>query len=377
MIDDVMFVTGAKKVITEQNLKNCITEIGLIALSTSIVFTENMRLSEGVKTESLGLQWLPSARILGTATALLELAKVVKNNWDAIEQRPLKTFKTKVALVDIKRVSNSPLVLIQAKLNSYKKQTTGISYLDSYESQENEFICYVLDIYLRDLANGIANILNSLTIEDVLLPPIPPRFREERPDFMEALIKRVQKRNSLMKDERRHILETVAQLKACAEWANQARRVKFLQNVVTPDEPPYASLRLRSSSAYGSIFEQYSNCRAGSLAAIEKVLYLYKCSYQGQLLPTWEIYRIWCIARLYSTFILYTNMRPPIGEPIMFERIHIEKGILKFPKNKDFQLIGSIDNGEKISITFCFEAELKTNCAKIEMPDIKIIIKIN
>ncbi|GJD23928.1 hypothetical protein RIVM261_088840 [Rivularia sp. IAM M-261] len=360
--------------ISENQLKQCITEIGLLGLSTSIILTEKLRLHEGCKTEYVGLQWLPSARILGTATALLDLAKVVKNNWNAIEKRPLKTIKTEIASVDIKRATCSTYALIQAKLNPYKRQTLGVSRVESHECNENEFLCYVLDVYLRDLGNGIANVLNSLTIEDILLPPIPPKFQQERPHFMAALVERVQKRNILIDDERKKISETVAQLKACAEWASQVRKAKFLENIVTPDEPPYASLRLRGSLTYGSIFEQYLNCRADTMAAIEKVVYLYKCTYQGQLLPRWEIYKIWCIVRLYSTFILYTNMLPPVGEATMFERIRIKRGIIELPKNQDFKLIGYLDNGQSFSIKFCLEPELISNANKITTPDIKLKI---
>lgn len=363
--------------ITEQQLKKCITEVGIIALFTSIILTEKLKLHEGVETENVGLQWLPSARIFNTATALLELAKVIKNNWDTIEQRPLTTFKNQIASVDIKQATSSPFALIQAKLNPYKRQTLSVTRIDSYECQENEFLCYVLEVYLIDLASGIANILNFLTIEDVLLPPIPPKFQQERPKFMAALVERVQNRNILLKDERIKIAKIVLELNACREWATQARQAKFLKNVVTPSEAPSASLRLRNSGTYGSIFEEYSNCRAGSLAAIEKVVYLYKCSYQGQLLPTWEIYKIWCVVRLYSTFILYTNMRPPVGEPTMLERIYIKRGILELPKNQDFKLIGSLDDGQSFSIKFCFQSKLKTNSGEVKIPDIKLIVLTN
>lgn len=367
-------ITKQKLNLTEQQLKQCIAEIGLLALSTSSCVTRQMTVHEGVVSEGVGLQWFPSAKLLATANSLLELAKVVKDNWDALEKRPLRTFVTKVAPVDIRRISFSPKSLIQAKLNPSKRQTIGVTRVESNACIENEFLCYVLDIYLKDLANGIANVLVSLNIEEIVLPNISPKFERERPQFMATLRERIQKRNCLIGDEKGRIAETVSQLRDCAQWATQARSTAFLGSVVTPDEPPSPSLRLTGSPTYGSIFEQYSNCRAGRLAAIESVLYLFKCTYQGQVRPIWEIYEIWCVARLYSTFIIYANMQPPNGEPTMFECIEVKKGMLQLPRNRAFRLQGCLNNGKQFSATFWYNPELRTNSGELIMPDIKVEI---
>lgn len=360
--------------ITEQELKKCITEIGLLALSTSSCVTRKMTVYEAETIEGISLQWFPSAKILATANALLELAKVVKDNWDAIQQRPLKTFSTQIAPMDTRRGNYSPVSLIQAKLNPSKKQTLGITRIESYQCTENEFLCYILEIYLQDLVNGIADILESLTLEKIVIPYIPQRFQNERPNFMAVLQERIEKRNSLITDEKKRIVEIVLRLRDCAEWAAQLRESVFLENVLTPDEPPSPSLRLTGSPTYGAIFEQYSHCRAGSLVTIEKVLYLYECSYRGQIRPTWEIYTMWCIARLYSTFILYANMQPPNGEPTIFECIRPKGRSLELPKNRGFKLVGSLNNGQQFRLTFWYQPELKTESGELKIPDIKVVV---
>ncbi|MFB2879557.1 hypothetical protein [Floridanema aerugineum] len=363
--------------INEEQLKHCIAEIGLLALSTSSCVTRQMTVHEGIENSSLGILWCPSAKLLATANALLDLAKVVKDNWDVLEQRPLKSFITQVASVDIKRVSSSPQSLIQAKLNPFKRQTLTFTRVESNQCTENEFLCYVLDVYLKDLVNGIAKVLTSLKIEEIVIPNISRKFQDERPNFMTDLRKRVQKRNFFIGDEKRRITETVSQLHNCAEWASQARKAGFLEEVTTPDEPPSPSLRLTGSPIYGSIFEQYSNCRIGSLAAIEQVIYLYRCTYQGQVRPTWEIYKIWCVARMYSTFIIYANMQPPKGEPTIFECIQTKRGTLELPRNKAFKLQGKLNDGTEFSITFWYQPELLTHNGELRMPDIKVEVATN
>lgn len=367
-------ITEQQLNLTEQQLKQCVAEIGLLALSTSSCVTRQMtvHLEEGVESEKVGFYWFPSASLLATANALLELAKVVKNNWDIIEKRPLRNFVTEVAPLDIKRMISFPISIIKAKLNPSNRQMLGFTRVESNQCTENEFLCYILDIYLNDLVNGIANILDYLTIEEIVIPPISRKFEELRPDFMEVARERVRRFNRQREDEKRRILETVSQLLSCAEWATQARTTVFLEKVVTPDEPPSPSQRLTGSPAYGPIFEQYSNCRGGSLVAIQRVLYLFRCTYYGQVRPTREIYKIWCVARLYSAFIIDANMKPPSGEPTMFECIQIRRGMLQLPKNQAFRLQGCLNNGKQFSVAFWYQPELRTNSGELRIPDIKV-----
>jgi hypothetical protein len=333
-----------------------------------------MTVYEAETTEGVGLQWFPSAKVIATANALLDLSKVVNDNWDAIEQRPLKTLTTDVAAIDIRRAIYSPLALIQSKLNPSKTKTIGVTRIESYKCTENEFLCYILDVYLKDLANGIANVLESLTIEAIDIPPIPSRFRNERSNFVTEMMERIQQRNILIEDEKKLIKQTVLRLQNCVIRAQQLRESTFLKNVLTPDELPYPSLRLTGSPTYGVIFEKYSNCHTDSLVSIEKVLYLYKCIYQGQVRPTWDIYKIWCVIKFYSSLILYTNMHPPIGEPTIFEDICIKAGILELLKNRAFKLVGNLNNGQTYSMTFWYQPELKTESNELRVPDIKVVV---
>ena len=358
--------------ITDQQLKQCIAEIGLLALSTSSYVTKEIKIYEPETSETSEFKWFPSAKVLSTAKALLELAKVFQDNWDAIQQRPLKTLTTEIAPIDIKRAISSPFLLIQAKLNPTKKQTLGTARTESYKCIENEFICYILDVYLTDLTNGIANILDSLTIEKIVIPYISPKFERERSNFMQAVRERLDQRNNWVDKEKLLVTETVTQLRACVEWATQARKAKFLENVVTPDKPPSPSLRLTGSPTYGGIFQQYSNCCTGNLADIEKILYLYEYTCHGQVRPTWDIYKIWCVVRLYSTFILYTNMQPPDGERTLFECIQTRRGMLELPQNQGFKLTGSLTDGQTFTITFWYQPQLKINVNEFKIPDILV-----
>jgi hypothetical protein len=360
--------------ITDHQLKQCISEIGLLALSTSSCATKEITIYQPETSETSKIKWFPSAKILSTAQSLLELAKVCQDNWDAIQKRPLKTLTTEIAPIYVKRAISSPVSIIQARLNPNKKQILGTATTESYNCVENEFLCYILDVYLTDLTTGIANILDSLNIEKIFIPYISPKIERERPIFMKVVRERLNNRNNWVDNEKKLIAKTIIQLRNCIEWANQARKANFLKNVVTPDQVPFPSLRLTGSPTYGSIFQQYSNCSIGKLAAIEKVLYLYDYTCHLKVIPSWEIYKIWCVVRLYSTFILYANMQPQSGKPTMFECLHIKRGTLELPKNQNFTLQGKLDNGDDFSISFRYKPELITNDGELRIPDIQVSV---
>jgi hypothetical protein len=219
---------------------------------------------------------------------------------------------------------------------------------------ENEFLCYILDVYLRDLATGLATSLEALSlinIEDDLIPAKPRRKDEEFQEFIEASRQRIQTFRLQQEKLRKQINDKVLQLQSCVQWATQARSSDFLADVKTPDEAVFNSLRLIASPSYGPIFEKYSNSKGGILEPIQKVLYLLEHIYRGEIRPTWEIYEIWCVVKLYSAFILYANMQPLDGEPTLFESIEIEpNGTLRLPRNTPFVLRGKLNNGQFYTI---------------------------
>ena len=369
--------------ISEWQIDRMISDIGVLALSSACCVRRSVPvpMGEGFGREGLGQQWLAGNGMMATATALLELAAVVQDNWSAIQKRPLKSFVTEVGSVEIGKANLSPQLLIKSKIEPGKRRVLGMTRIESTQCMENEFLCYILDGYLRDLASGLITSLESLSlidVEDDLIPAKPRRKDDAFQEFIEKSRERIQTFRQEQEKLQKQINYIVLQLKSCVQWATQARSSNFLLDIKTPDEAVFTSLRLIASPSYGSIFEKYSNSKGGILEPIQKVLYLLEHIYRGEIRPTWEIYEIWCVVKLYSAFILYANMQPLDGKPTLFESIEIEpNGMLRLPRNTPFSLRGKLNNGQLYTIHLIYEAQLTTANGQLRTPDIIISFSIN
>lgn len=369
--------------LSEWQIDRMISDIGVLALSTACCVRRSVPvpMGEGFGTEGLGQQWLAGNGMIATATALLELATVVQDNWSAIQKRPLKSFVNKVGSVEIGKANLSPQLLIKSRVEPGKRRVLGMTRIESTQCMENEFLCYILDVYLKSLANGLATGLESLSLIDIgddLIPAQPRRKDKEFQKFLETSKQRSQMFRLQQEELQKQISDRVSQLRSCVQWAVQARNSDFLADVKTPDEAAFNSLRLIVSPSYGSIFEKYANSEGGMLEPIKKVLYLLEHIYRGEVRPTWEIYEIWCVVKLYSAFILYANMQPLDGETTLFERIEIEpNGTLKLPRNTSLKLRGKLNNGQVYTIDLIYEAQLTTADGQLRTPDIIIQFSIN
>ncbi|MFB8792504.1 MAG: hypothetical protein U7123_27585 [Potamolinea sp.] len=364
--------------ITDEQLDQIIREIGLLALSTSSHVAKEMSVSFGEESgnETKGLQWVAGHGSLVTTTALLGLASVVKENWATIEKRPLKSIVTQVAPVNVGRVNSSPQLLIKAKVQPANRRVLGITRVESTKCSENEFLCYILDVYLGDVARGLAEnlegILNTYEQADnnIYRPQNLSGSSKDFPDFIKMVDHRISEFNNKKEEQREYLKEKVQELKSYIEWAKQVRKSEFLKEVDTPSKPPLPSQRLISSPSYGLIFEKYSNSQGGLLSKIQNVMYLLECTFHSKVRCTWEIYEIWCFVRLYSAFVLYANMKPPRHERLMFECIEIKNGMLKIP-DREFKLEGFLKGGKKISVSFWYDTLFQD-----KRPDIRITISV-
>ena len=364
--------------LTEQELEQLITEIGLLALSASSCVTSQLQVpvGEDVETTMTGMGFSDSRGLLLTATSLLKLASVVQGNWVVIEKRPLRSFSRELGLVDTRKLINSPQLLIKAKIDPSKQRMMALTQFESTQCSENEFLCYILDVYLKDLVNGIANSLEKLEIDDSFSPPSYPKDSKIL-SFLTRAKEQVQKFNQERGKERKTISKIVAQLRECAEWATNARHSLLLNKLLTPNEPSLPSQRLIGSPAYASIFEEYMNFESSIFPKIQPVIKLFKATYQGQVRSTWELYEIWCFVRLYNAFVTNLNMRPPLNEPTLFESMRIEKGEIKIPINNVFRLQGAFDDGSQFNVSLWYQPKQYTNSNHLRIPDIRIDISTN
>ena len=364
--------------ITDEQLDQLIREIGLLALSTSSHVAKEMSayLGEESGNEAKGLEWVPGNGSLVTATALLGLASVIKDNWATIEKRPLKSIVTEVAPVNVGRINYSSQSLIKAKVQPANRRMLSITSVESTKCPENEFICYLLDVYLGDVAKGLVEslerILNShLDIENNITRPRGLSGNsKDFSDFIKMVDHRISDFNSKKEEQRRYIRKKVQELNFYIEWAKQIRKSGFLKEVDTPSKPPSLSQRPRGSHSYGLIFEKYSNYQGGILPKIQNVMYLLECTYHSKVRCTWQIYEIWCFVRLYSAFILFANTKPPHKERLMFEYIEIKNGMLRIP-NQEFKLEGFLEEGKRFSVSLWYDTSFKG-----KRPDIRIKISV-
>lgn len=369
--------------ITEQQMNKMIADIGIMALTTACCVTRSVPipLGEGSGVESLGQQWTAGEGVLATATALLDLADVVRNSWSDLEKRPLKSFIAEPGSVDIERMNPSSQLLVRKLVNPSKRRIFGIKRSESTQCPENEFLCHVLDYYLRDLAKGLADSLDSLVIEDISEKFIPKinkkRNDHEFRDFIEQSRRKICDTNAHSAILRQQITFVLNRLRDCEAWARQARQADFLKNVGTPPVPSLTSLRLTESPTYGPIYTKFSKVMGDALKPLQKVLHLIENIFQGKVRPTWELYEIWCVAKIYSGFILYTTLKPEANEPDLFQCLSLDKdGSILLPKEREFKLTSRIENHTNLAITLIYEPNLTNRKGEKRTPDIYIKTKI-
>ncbi len=372
-----LFITPAN--ITQQELKDMINEIGLLALSTStcVRWRYLTAQGEGKGVKDFGLQWHPGEGVVATATSILELEKVVKDNWNGLEKRPLKSFVSTVAPVSIERIISSPQSLIKAKIKPSKRRSLELTSLESTQCPENEFICYILDVYLRDIAQKLAGNLEELlkSLEENIILPELGGLPAELHNFIRKDIKKdIDIFNESKKTQKDDIHKIKSRISDCIRWATQARKSDFIQKVATPNTCPLPSLRLTGTPAYSAIFQKYLSCQGGVLSSITEILYLLRQTHYVQVRSTWEIYEIWCFVRLYSAFILYANMKPVTS---VFEFIQITKGRLQIKRDEEFKLEGSIDGIKKINASLWYDTSFQNNQNKRIRPDIRLKLSID
>ncbi len=362
--------------ITEEELKQLTFDIGLLALSTSSCVNNQLQapLDENSGNETLRVRWFYGRGLILSANALLKLASIVQDNWTAIEKRPLRSFVKTLGLVNIQRLQSSPQLLIKAKLEPFRQQALGLTQVESIECVENEFLCYVLDVYLIELAQGLAKSLEQLNIDDTLIPAFSNSKFPSVSEFLKNSISKAKDYNKQKNQERQNIAQRVSRLKDCIDWAKNARHSSFIKNVSTPDEPYLLSQRLSGSPSYGPVFEEYMNCELNHLSNIKKVLSLFRILYKGLVRSTWELYEIWCFTQIYSAFVTNLNLRPVSNNSNLFEAIQIKQGELRIPTNREFKLEGFLDDGSNFNVSLWYQPEEYSNSNLKRIPDIKVNI---
>ena len=364
--------------LSESNLNEIIAEIGLLALSVGSLVSHPASTHVGAQTGSdIGKLMLSGGQLLPTAQALLDLYRSVRNVWTDIEKRPLRSFKSEIVSVDINRKLNSPQALISRILHPSKKQIITTGSVESLDCSENQFLCYLLDIYLDNVASSLIKAIENSVRDDLFINdnffPV-----ENRPDlakvssFLDNAKNRYKNRRSRLSKERDVRLQLISDLQQCAQWSKDVKKTSFLNDITTPNIPNLSSQRLIKSPSYGSILVAYNKYNSAHLSDSNKIIQLYQETINLSIKRTWELYEIWCFVKLYSALAVQLRLKLPSNAENLFESIQLDNGEMSIPKNKEFRLEGKLKDGTQINISLWYEPE-ENNLR----PDFKMNISID
>jgi PD-(D/E)XK nuclease superfamily len=383
--------------LTEEKLREIVAEIGLLALEVGSFFSysSSSYQSEQAGAE-LGQDIDPTGSLLTAPQLLLDLYNLTRNLWTEIEKRPLKSFRNEITPVDITKNFNSPQVLISRKMGLGKKRILSMSSVESLDCSENQFLCYVLDVYLKDTVSGLIKL-----IEEFDLRPLPNngsssyisqinKFSQNNGNSVEVseFFQKAKKARDnfervsrFSKEKREKISE---QLKECLKWAKDIRSTSFLKDIVTPNSPSLNSQRLIKSPTYGLILKAYNKCDGSSHSSgIAQVIRLYRKTLSLQVKATWEIYEIWCFIKIYSVLATQFRLTPPIGARSLFDSIPLisKENSISIPKEEEFKLQGKLVNETELNVSLWYDTKQywydSTQDRRELRPDIKLKIVIN
>lgn len=365
--------------LTDSQLDRMIADIGTLALSVSSCVNREIKIltAQASGETGYGQKWSPYQGMLTTADALIELTSVMQQNWIALEKRSLKDIETTIGKVNRSRVYTSPKLLIKAYSQPAKQNFMGMVRTETTNCSENQFLCYLLDIYLQDVAQGVISSLKALKIDNVESRLIPSRRSDsDFTKFRDNIQKTVNQRTKRINQFELSVKEKIKQLQECQIWAKYARNSSFLRNISTPHTLPNHSLRLTGAPAYGAIYACYSSTQGHLLENLQQQILSFENLTPKNIKPVWEIYEIWCFVSIYSAFILYAGMSYEPSEGL-FENLTVSIGTIQIPKNRPFRLSKELGDRRQLTVTLTYESEQYNLYGKLRKPDILIEVSIN
>ncbi|MFN6166544.1 MAG: nuclease domain-containing protein [Pseudanabaena sp.] len=365
--------------LTDSQLDRMIADIGTLALSVSSCVNREIKIltAQASGETGYGQKWSPYQGMLTTADALIELTSVMQQNWIALEKRSLKDIETTIGKVNRSRVYTSPKLLIKAYSQPAKQNFMGMVRTETTNCSENQFLCYLLDIYLQDVAQGVISSLKALKIDNVESRLIPSRRSDsDFTKFRDNIQKTVNQRTKRINQFELSVKEKIKQLQECQIWAKYARNSSFSRNISTPHPLPNHSLRLTGAPAYGAIYACYSSTQGHLLENLQQQILSFENLTPKNIKPVWEIYEIWCFVSIYSAFILYAGMSYEPSEGL-FENLTVSIGTIQIPKNRPFRLSKKLGDRRQLTVTLTYETEQYNLYGKLRKPDILIEVSIN
>ena len=363
---------------TWAELGKVINEIGILALLTESCSQGDVHMptEEEIGVSEIGVPLGAGRGPLRTASEVLRLYKTFKQQWKMLQQRPLTKIVRGSGHVKIGSLNMSPRTMLKHKMEPGRATVMDTTLREDVSCSENQFLVFVLDHFLSDLAKNLAITLKALlmsigedAVSSQLLSADAPKPNQK--DFIERARQRGKNITPEYDKYQKTVKDTINKLETCAKWASVARKSNFLRNIKTPSELPPPTLRLMHSAHYGPLFRQTSSSRGEMFGGLKHITHLLECITKGRIRPAWELYEIWCVVKLYSLFVINLHLYPPHGEPGLFDRLIIQDSHMVIPSNFPFRLEGRY-SGKQIRVEIWYEREFHS--AK---PDIFIDMEIS
>lgn len=320
--------------ITDSEFNQMLREIALLSLSSYSCAQARMQAPTGLKAgadDSFGFQWYPRRGNLTIALSVLNLSKVLGKHIPAIELAPLseitrESIPTRLpsmrpSVHEIRVTRERPFIRTAALPNSHL--TT--------DCVENRFVLWLIRNFVPSLINQILHQLtrdiDSLT-QDINLPDnsilrasardLAQRSRARTGELMVDVEKLRNKIRALYKD-----LERAAVLMRALAARPVFASIQMLMSL------PKVTTRLMESPRYAEIYQAFLIVKGGRNHQLERILRLITLIDTGHVRPTWEVYEMWCFARIYEGLVTgIADLAPAKGQSLI-DRIYVSKGELK------------------------------------------------
>jgi hypothetical protein len=350
-------------------------DIGLLALAGSACMQDDLvvPVGEGAGLEDHGKAWSPYRGTMHTARELLDMTTVVKREWAAITRRPLKHIQFGAGEVRLNRGGLAPTQLLAARVTPARAQILGLARQENLQCDENAYLVSLLE-RLRRLIDGVADAIGLLDLSKPDWPALSDvlslRQREQlRQAMLIAAASEAQREAAAAE-----LVSLREKLLDAARWLHAARHSEPFATVATPIHLPLPTMRLMATPGYASIFAAFSNLGGRQQVAIQSVFHLYEELSKEGVKPTWNLYELWCVVRVYGALVLDYGFRPPAGADSLFDAIANDGGELKLPRDRPFVLERAFEGGPRVRVTLTYEANLKTATGKDLRPDIRVAV---
>lgn len=327
--------------LTEQELEGMMQEIGLMALSSfSCAFDDVAApIGESIGIPDAGMKWFPGRGLYVTATSLLHLGKVVARSWQRINRAPIRNLTVSRQQGRLPTSRLSPRLLADIAANPSRRRATFPALSDTIDCSENRFLVYVIERYLGDFAIGIAR---SLRLLDLSAVNVLDSEIYQRREIVKQKVAEIRRNQALLESDRENLkkrcLEAALQLEALANQSQRWIRSSHLQAVEGSSSLPEATLRLRHTPGYADVYTAFSQLASGQILDLDRVARLFHAIVSGQTRPTWELYEIWCVVKLYDAFLTRIRGMKVVPGTGLFENLQISSGALTLPKNRRFAM---------------------------------------